>query len=61
VSAATDTGTQVRTLAWRRVRVVVPWVGAGRLLGRGEVFDAGGSLAVTFATWGLLRAPRLPV
>lgn len=46
--------------AWHRVRVVVPWVGAGRLLGRGEVFDADGSLAVTFATSGLLRAPHPP-
>lgn len=42
---------------WHRVRVVVPYVGGGRLLARGEVFDAGGSLAVTFATAGLLRAP----
>jgi acyl-CoA thioesterase len=42
---------------WHRVRVVVPYVGAGRLLARGEVFDASGHLAVTFATSGLLRAP----
>lgn len=42
---------------WHRVRVVVPHVGRGRLLGRGEVFDAAGGLAVTFATSGLLRAP----
>lgn len=43
---------------WHRLRVVVPHVGGGRLLGRGEVFGADGSLAVTFATSGLLRAPR---
>lgn len=42
---------------WHRVRVVVPYVGAGRLLARGEVFDAEGALAATFATAGLLRAP----
>jgi acyl-CoA thioesterase II len=42
---------------WHRVRVVVPHVGHGRLLARGEVFDAQGQLAVTFATSGLLRAP----
>ena len=42
---------------WHRVRVVVPYVGAGRLLARGEAFAAGGRLAVTFATAGLLRAP----
>ncbi len=44
---------------WHRVRVVVPWIGSGRLLGRGEVFDATGSLAATFATSGLLRAPHV--
>ncbi len=32
---------------WHRVRVVVPYVGAGRLLARGKVFDAQGRLAVT--------------
>ena len=42
---------------WHRVRVVVPYIGAGRLLARGEVFDAEGALAATFATAGLLRAP----
>lgn len=43
--------------AWHRVRVVVPYVGNGRLLARGEVFDDAGRLAVTFATSGLLRSP----
>lgn len=42
---------------WHRVRVLVPYVGAGRLLGRGEVFDGDGRLAATFATSGLLREP----
>lgn len=41
---------------WHRVRVAVPYIGRSRLLARGEVFDAQGSLAVTFATSGLLRA-----
>lgn len=41
---------------WHRVRVQVPWIGAGRLLARGEVWGPDG-LGATFATSGLLRAP----
>ena len=40
-----------------RVRVVVPYVGAGRVLGRGEVFRPDTQLVATFATSGLLRRP----